>query len=245
MMVAMRMLLCCLLLLTLTSPLWAQTKEVARVDSIEGSKGLSMKKGDKGAWTTALVNTMAAVGDHLKTDAKTEATLEFLLGGRANLDTGTEIAILNSKDAKVVAQTVQLNSGSIWAQFDKQKSPVQIQTAGGVMGIRGTEFVVSVDPQGETELSLIEGEVEVTDAQGQTSIVRPGQRVRFGLLKRMATQDYTPEELLQRLQEERPGLFRHRKKLRRAIRAINEEREKEGLEPLRRRNRPRGDGDRP
>jgi hypothetical protein len=150
------------------------SEPVVRVSSIQGPGKLEIKEGD--SWSRAYVEMDAEQGDQLKTTLDTMASLRFLLGGRANLDKGTHIEIVSERDIKL------LQSGTFWAKIDsvKRGEQVRIQTAGGVMGIRGTEFVVQVDGD-NTTLSLLEGEVEVIPAQGERYLARPGSKVRFGL----------------------------------------------------------------
>lgn len=204
-------LLLAVLLTAMLLPAWA--KPVARVQDIDGDKNLFVLRPKQAKWYRAHLEMDAALGDHLKTDAATLATLQFLLGGRANIDQSTEIEIVSSKDADVVS--VDLKTGSLWARFDKQKTPVKIRTAGGVMGIRGTELVVTVDQAGLTTMSLLEGEVEVEPAQGQPYAAGPGARVTFGpdtplsvVLERLEDMRSRLERDLGRLSELEPQLQR-------------------------------------
>lgn len=184
----------------------ATAEPVARVQSIEGAGNLFVQRKAATKWFRAHKEMAAEVGDHLRTDEKSLATLRFLLGGRANLDKGSEIAIISNRDVDVVSRTISLKKGTFWAQFDKQKTPVKIQTAGGVMGIRGTEFVVQVDDEGNTVLSMLEGEVEVDPAVGSTTRALPGSRVSFGPDTEISVLFEKLDELRQQLEAELPAL---------------------------------------
>lgn len=164
--------LCLLMVLGLLG--LAQAEPVVRVSSIDGPGKLEIKDG--AAWHRAHVEMDAEQGDQLKTSDDTMASLRFHLGGRANLDKGTHVQIVSERDIKI------LKSGTFWGKIDslKRGDEVRIQTAGGVMGIKGTEFVVTVDGD-NTTLSLLEGEVEITPAQGEKYTARPGSKVQFGL----------------------------------------------------------------
>ncbi len=187
-------------------PFVAVAEPVARVQSIEGAGNLFVQRSAASKWFRAHKEMDASLGDHLKTDDKSLATLRFLLGGRANLDKGSEISIISSRDIDVVSQTIQLNKGNFWAKFDKQKAPIKIQTAGGVMGIRGTEFVVQVDELGNTVLSMLEGEVEVDPAVGSDYLAKPGSRVTFGPDTELDVLVEKLEQLRLRLEEDLPAL---------------------------------------
>lgn len=201
-----------LILLLTVAISWAEP--VAEVDSIDGTGSLFYRDSGASDWKVATVDMGASVGQHLRTDADTIASLRFLLGGQANLDKGSEIEIISPRDINVVTRTIVLKKGAFWAQFDKQKAPIEIKTSAGVMGIRGTEFLVEIDEAGETVLSLIEGEVEITPEVGESYFAKPGHQVRFGRRKRLRASHMKPEELMRRLKK-RSGrrFFRKRQHL--------------------------------
>lgn len=178
-----------LIVLTLAGLSWADP--VARVQAIEGPGKLEIKTA-KANWHRAHVEMDATIGDHLRTSPDTLAALRFLLGGKANLDKASEIKITSERNIKVV----KIESGTFWAKFDKQKEEaIEIRTAGGVMGIRGTEFVVQVDGD-ETTLSLLEGEVVVEPVQGDAYVARPGSKVQFGVREQLRAVLMETEETL-------------------------------------------------
>ncbi len=187
--------------MTLVLTVIAAAEPVARVQSLEGSGNLFVKGPTSKSWYRAHLEMDSRVGDHLKTDPESLATLRFLLGGQVNLDRNTEISIIGERDISVESQTVTLTKGTFWAKFDKQKAPVKVKTAGGVMGIRGTEFVVQVDEDGETILSLLEGEVEVVPEEGEPYLATPGAEVTFGPRQRLRSQMYELRELNERLRD--------------------------------------------
>ena len=131
------------------------------------------------SWFQAYPSMATSLGEKMKADAATTATLEFAIGGRAVISPGTEIEIVGQRDVDVVGNKVVVKAGKMWAKIDKQSSQLQIQTSGGTMGIEGTEFVVEVDGD-ETELSMLEGAISVTSADGQVDRVVGGQAARFG-----------------------------------------------------------------
>lgn len=159
-----------LLALLFTGPGWAQP--AARVQALEGAKNLFIqteaeRNADPFRWFRAHLEMDANVKDHLKTDKDTLASLYFLLGGRANIDKGTEISIISTRNIDII----QIEKGTFWANFKKRSEEdkeLRIRTAGGVMAIRGTEVVVEVGDSGSTQLSVVEGQVEVRPDQGDT-----------------------------------------------------------------------------
>jgi len=197
----MRFLTCCLVLLLATS-LWAQPAPVAQVESIAGDGHLFYQDAGKTSWYRAFVEMDNYKGQHLKTDKGSMATLRFKLGGLANLAKGSEIEIVSERNVEVVGNTLLLKSGSLWAKVEKQKEELKIKTAGGVMAIKGTEFVVQVDDNGDTKLSLLEGSVVVQPEVGESYQAEPGAEVTFGRGRRLVARLRSTQELLQGLRGE-------------------------------------------
>lgn len=144
------------------------------------------------------VNTTGYVLDRFTTDKNTLASLEFLIGGRVAINKDTEIEVVNERsvaDGKTDVTRILLKNGSLWVNADAKslKQPLEIQTNGGVMGIRGTEFSIDQLPDGTTHLCCYEsnselGGVEVYDADGKSmGIAQPGDEihVRRGFFKRL------------------------------------------------------------
>ena len=93
-----------------------------------------------GAWQTATVGTQLHIDDKLRTDDNTTAALEFSIGGRAGLRQGSEVKFTHERQVEGVGPVlsgVKLTQGGIWMKCDKLKEPMEIQTNGGVMGIKG------------------------------------------------------------------------------------------------------------
>lgn len=197
----MKCLLVLLIALVLSSSSLADP--VARVHKLYGQKNLAIKKSETGQWYRAHLEQDAEVGHRFKTDAETMANLQFFLGGYASLGKDCEVKLISEKDIGIISQGIKLEKGNFWAKFDKQKeAPIRIQTAGGVMGIKGTEFVVQVLEDGSTKLSLIEGEVAVTSAQGDTFSAQPGHEVIFGPNQPMLHRLYELTELRERIEQD-------------------------------------------
>lgn len=154
---------------------------VASVVAIDGK--LSVKRSGSSTWTAAKLNMSDYLHDRLKTDTKSMAGLEFVVGGKIALSHSTEVELMGTRKAEEVGSgtELQLTSGSLWATMTPQKNTFSIKTPSCTIGIRGTEFVVDEDSDG-TQVSVLSGEVAVTDATNQETLARPGHvlRVRRG-----------------------------------------------------------------
>lgn len=153
---------------------------VARVLDIDGSRLLTNRR-SADRWFQAYPGMKGYLTERLRTDPDTLAVLQFAIGGEAGLGRNTEVEIIGQRALETVGNKIVVKSGQMWAKMDKQKKQLQIQTGGGVIGIEGTEFLVSVDEEtGVTELLLFEGQVSVTENDGKKSTLTPGDYAEFG-----------------------------------------------------------------
>ena len=173
---------------------------VLRVESIKPADGkgpavLSQQRpGDANGYPVS-VNTTGYLKDHFLTDKNTLAALEFLIGGRVGINKDTDVEVVSERsvaDGKVNAQRIILKNGSLWVKADANqlKQPLEIQTSGGVMAIKGTEFTVDEEEDGTVQICCFEsnselGGVEIRDAQGQlVGLARPGDEYRVHRLRK-------------------------------------------------------------
>lgn len=82
------------------------------------------------------------IGDEIRTDRNSFAAVEFALGGRACVNLGSAIKIRTERSADTLGRpplwVLQLKHGNIWGSANGPlKDPIEIQTNGGVMGIKG------------------------------------------------------------------------------------------------------------
>lgn len=145
-------------------------------------------------------NSTGYIKDRYQTDPNTVAALEFLIGGRVGINCDTQIEIVNERsvaDGSAVKRVI-LNNGSLWVKADARalKQPIEIQTNGGVMGIKGTEFTAEIQPDGRTRLCCFEsnsqlGGVEIRDNEGKLlGLARPGDDYQFDLRSAPVVQHY-------------------------------------------------------
>lgn len=170
-----------LLLLGVTVPSGAEpsASKVGRVLDIDGDVLMTNRLSDSG-WFEAFPMMSTYMHERMRSDKNTSATLEFAIGGQAIIAPGSEIEIVAQRDIEAVGNKVILKVGAMWATMDKQKAQVQIQTGGGVIGIEGTEFFVEVDANGETKLTLLEGQVTVTNIGGESRTLQGSKGMQFG-----------------------------------------------------------------
>ncbi len=149
----------CLLFLVLTSTAFAQTK-VAMVKLMRGEVDVL----SSGKTSRLKVDDWVASGSVVKTAEKSFVKLIFIDKSQMNIGPSSEMKIesFSGKDSGVI----DLVKGKIRSQVtkdylqikEKDKSKLFIKTQNAVMGIRGTDFMISTNGT-NTATVLFEGEV--------------------------------------------------------------------------------------
>jgi hypothetical protein len=122
---------------------------------------------------------LQAVGDRLKTGDRSSATLEIDIGiGFVHVAEKTNLVVQKIEKSKSGGHITQLQVSSGQARlrlrsFTNSTSRLEVQTPAGVSGVRGTEFGITVHPNGTTGVATFKGGV-ATSAQGQSVLVKAG-----------------------------------------------------------------------
>ena len=126
------------------------------------------------AWRPATVGQKLIWHERLRTgeDSRAAARMSDLSILRVDELTETEILPPETASAK---PTVDLKQGTGYF-FSREKSrEINVKTPAANGAIRGTEFVVTVAANGHSSFTMLDGEVEVSNAQGSV-LVRSGER---------------------------------------------------------------------
>ena len=132
-------------------------------------------------WSLANTNEVLQVGDRLRTGLRARATLRW-----------SELAVIRVKEltsmeiqppAKDGAKPeMELKSGATYFFSREKPEDIQFRTPVASGAIRGTEFNLAVAEDGSTELALLNGAVDLANAQGSATLasgeqgtVKPGQ----------------------------------------------------------------------
>jgi hypothetical protein len=120
-------------------------------------------------WGAAGTNEVLQVGDRLRTGLRARATLRWsdLSVLRVNQLTSMEISPPEKTDGK---PKLDLKSGATYLFSREKPSEIQFQTPVASGAIRGTEFNLAVAADGRTELALLDGAVDLNNAQGGVTL---------------------------------------------------------------------------
>ena len=96
-------------------------------------------------------------------------------GDQIYVGPGSSYRISWKGDVKTVPE-IRLAYGRIRGVISKEgpRKKVIIRTRSAVMGVRGTDFFISDEGQGETSVSVLRGAVEVAPTRGKATVVETG-----------------------------------------------------------------------
>jgi Tfp pilus assembly protein PilF len=135
-------------------------------------------------WMPGKANQPLKLGDRLRTGKSSRATLRL---SNLSMLRVYELTTLEIQPPEKAGNRSVLNLESGAAYFFNRDKPseTQFRTPSASGAIRGTEFNLSVKPNGRMELALLDGQVDLTNAQGtlqvqtgQEAIAEPGQPLK-------------------------------------------------------------------
>lgn len=136
------------------------------------------QQGDR-AQPAQIGGRLQSVGEGIATGAASRSVLSMDTGiGLINIAENTELRVNQLQQlpdgGRVTRLTVTRGQANLRVRsFTHPTSELEIQTPAGWSGVRGTEFGVTVQPDGKTGVATLEGKV-VAVAQGQTVDVNAG-----------------------------------------------------------------------
>lgn len=114
-------------------------------------------------WSPARLSLALAPGAEMRTLALSSAGL--LLADRTQIRMAAQ-AQVRLCDAQPERTLLELAAGRLWARTKKAPASLQLQTPSALAVVRGTDWDVEVDALGRTTLTVLSGQVELSNAQG-------------------------------------------------------------------------------
>lgn len=119
-------------------------------------------------WRIVDLQQNLVAGDVLRTNATGQLAVLFSDRTQVRLARNTSLLVKSMNRGAGEADTaLELQSGTIWARAERGGSGVDVVTPAATAAIRGTDWTLSVDAGGKTSLIVLEGLVELRNAQGR------------------------------------------------------------------------------
>src|SRR6266853_651498 len=121
------------------------------------------------AWSPAEINGKLQLGDRLRTGSRSRATLRWSELSTVRVSELTSMEIQPPAKATDKPQ-LDLRSGAAYLFSREKPTEIQFRTPVASGAIRGTEFNLEVAEDGRTILSLLDGEVDLSNEQGAAKL---------------------------------------------------------------------------
>ena len=150
-----------------------------RVAKVKFLRGNALRTNGK-AWHYIRRSGLVLLQDEkVKTGAKSQLELQFDDGSLIQLAEKSSISLKDFRyGRKGRVANITLKSGSLFANVNKlrRKSEFKISTISAVVGVRGTQFHVSVKNNNTVRVEVYKGLVEVKGKKGQAIQVKTGYK---------------------------------------------------------------------
>ena len=160
----------------LLNPVGAQTPESATNASLLSKENVVDAANGGGPWTSATVGQPLALHDRLRTGEDSRAAVRMTDLSVLRIDELTTIEITPPATASD-KPALNVKEGTTYF-FSREKSrEMKVETPAANGAMRGTEFVVAVAANGSTTITMLDGEVELSNAQGSL-VVTSGEQAK-------------------------------------------------------------------
>ncbi|MFZ3376444.1 MAG: TonB-dependent receptor, partial [Chthoniobacterales bacterium] len=126
------------------------------------------------AWAPATAGQTLNIRERLRTGEDSRATVRLTDLSVLRVDELTETEILAPREGSAKPK-LSLKQGSTYFFSREAAGEVQLETPAANGAIRGTEFVATVAANGKTTVTMLDGELELSNAQGSV-LVHSGEQ---------------------------------------------------------------------
>lgn len=149
----------------------AQQQNVAIVYKLLLDKQLLVQP-TSGEAKTGQVGDLLHHGDYLQTDDNTRAAIRFTDDGSVmRMNPQCELQIRAEGERSALRKILKVDMGELWARVRRREgAEYRIETPSAVAAVKGTEFIVKVEPGGKTTVIAIEGVLDFFNDVGSVEI---------------------------------------------------------------------------
>ncbi|MBI5386928.1 MAG: FecR domain-containing protein [Verrucomicrobia bacterium] len=127
-------------------------------------------------WLPARTNLHLAAGDRVRTGLRSRAAVQLSDLSVLRLNQLTTIEIQPAAEAGR-PHSLEMKSGTLYFFNRERPSEMRFRTPVASGAIRGTEFILAVAEDGRTEVTLVDGKVDLSNEAGQVSLANGEQGI--------------------------------------------------------------------
>ncbi|SFT56880.1 TonB-dependent receptor [Mesorhizobium sp. YR577] len=123
---------------------------------------------DVSDWRFVDLRQDVVAGDYLRTNAT--GNLAVLFSDRTQMRLGRNTTLLVKNVGPSTDAAFALESGTIWARAERGGPGLTVETPAAAAAIRGTDWTMTVESNGRTSLTVLEGKVELANQFGAVTV---------------------------------------------------------------------------
>ncbi|MFC1456164.1 FecR domain-containing protein [Microvirga arabica] len=154
------------------SPVPRPVPAAGAIVAVKGGEEMRFVRED--LWRSAAIQQNVVGGDTLRTNEIGNLAILFSDQTQIRVGRNSTLTVNDVAGGQTGNTQLSLQGGTIWARAARGGSGVDIKTPAAVAAIRGTDWSLAVDGSGKTSLIVLEGVVELSNAQGSVT-VRQGE----------------------------------------------------------------------
>lgn len=148
-------------------------------------------------WSAASVEQQLMEGSHIRTGSRSKIGLLFRDQSQMRLNQNSLLIVRDVLDDSGNSTRFRLDEGRAWIKSKNIPDKLIMETPSAVAAIRGTDWDIEVDAAGRTTLTVLHGQVELSNALGSVTINRNQQGVADIGVAPFILQISNPQERIQ------------------------------------------------
>lgn len=172
-----------IVLLTLIVPAWPTAAEIPKageIISLQG-KGEFRETAEK-RWDEAEVHQALGQGNFVRTGDLSRMAVLLADQTQIRLAANSMIQIKQVGDNRELSTVLKQSAGRSWTQSKNVPNKLTVETPSALAAIRGTDWELVVDEDGSSTLTVLSGEVQLSNDQGSISVNKGEQaHVKIGV----------------------------------------------------------------
>lgn len=153
----------------------AQVAENAAAEVISKTGEGEWRENITQTWTEATVSQQLVEGSHIRTGSRSKMGLLFRDQSQMRLNQNSLLIVRDVLDDSGNSTRFRLDQGRAWIKSKNIPDKLIMETPSAVAAIRGTDWEIDVDAAGRTVLTVLHGQVALSNALGSV-IVNPNQQ---------------------------------------------------------------------
>lgn len=128
-------------------------------------------------WSTTSVEQQLMEGSHIRTGSRSKMGLLFRDQSQMRLNQNSLLIVRDVLDDSGNSTRFRLDQGRAWIKSKNIPDRLIMETPSAVAAIRGTDWEIDVDGAGRTILTVLHGQVELSNALGSVTVNRNQQGI--------------------------------------------------------------------